>query len=346
MNALVYDTNHKLRLEDRPYPSPGQREATIAVSITAICGTDLRTYRYGSSRITPPRILGHEVVGRIVETGAELELFHEDDLIHIAPAIGCGECYYCRIGHSNLCDRLETIGFQHDGSFAEYMRVPEQAFKAGNVTKIEQSENADALVLSEPLGCVVNAQEFIPIEGTETMAVYGGGFIGCLHAALALSKGVPNVIVIEVDDNRAAAVHEALPEVSVMNSRKIDLTEELRKRTEGRGVDASIVACSVGPVQTEALQNTRKLGHVSLFGGLPGESNGFLDSNVIHYNEISIHGVHAASPRHNRIAMQLIKEGRINIAPFVRDVFSLDDIMGAFKAVDQQEVLKALIRPA
>ena len=345
MKALVCNVNDKLVLEERKNPIAGPQSATVEVLLTGICGTDLRTYRYGSRHITPPRIIGHELVGRIVELGDGLDGFAEGDRVHVAPAIGCGECYYCANGDSNLCETLRTIGFQYDGSFSERMEIPALAFKQGNITRLDPGAVDEEIVLAEPLACVINAQQFLPIGETGSVAIFGGGFIGCLHAELALSRGATSVFIVEIDEKRADAAAQAVPRAAILNPRRKDATAEIRNQTEGRGVDVSVVACSVGSAQRDAIGITRKLGHVSLFGGLPGESTGFVDSNVIHYNEISIHGVHASSPTHNKKAIELLQSGEINARPYNGDIFPLSNILRAFEAVDRQEVLKALIRP-
>ena len=345
MRAYVYNEKNVLELQELPVPSIGAGEALIEVTLTAICGTDLRTYRHGSRHIDPPRVIGHELVGKIVETSGAVEGFAAGDRVHVAPAIGCGSCGYCKRGDTNLCVNLRTIGFQYDGSFAEHMRLPVEAFTRGNITRIDSAIEDRELVMAEPLACVINAQQFLALEAAKSVAIYGGGFIGCLHAELARAKGVDTVIVVDVDQKRIEAVEEALPYVQPINSQLQDLSAEIRRLTDGMGTDASIVACSVGAAQTQAMENTRGLGHVSLFGGLPGESKGYLDSNLIHYKEISVHGVHASTPDQNREAIRWLTEGRLNTQGFNQNVYPLSRIEDAFAAVDGQEILKALIQP-
>ncbi len=89
-----------------------------------------------------------------------------------------------------------------------------------------------------------------------------------------------------------------------------------------------------------------KLGRVSLFGGLPGESKGFVDSNLVHYKEISVHGVHASTPAQNRQALQWISEGRLDVKPFSGGVFALKDIQQAFQALNDERIMKAIVVPS
>ena len=93
----------------------------------AICGTDLRTYRHGSERIRPPRVIGHEACGVIEQVGSSVTGLTAGDRVVVVPAVGCGECRWCRAGRTNMCDNLRTIGFDFDGTFAEYMEIPSPA---------------------------------------------------------------------------------------------------------------------------------------------------------------------------------------------------------------------------
>ena len=115
--------------------------------------------------------------------------------------------------------------------------------------------------------------------------------------------------------------------------------------TDGKGVDVAIIACSSGKAQRDALNITAKRGQVSLFGGLPGESTGFLDSNLIHYRELSIHGVHASTPAQNRLVLEWIAEEKLGVSKYISKTFALQDIGAAFYALQHENVIKAIVKP-
>jgi L-iditol 2-dehydrogenase len=345
MLAYVYSDDKKLSLQERPQPVPAEGNAVIRVGATSICGTDLRTFRFGSAKITPPRVIGHEVVGTIISLGRNVSGFAVGDRVQVAPAIGCGVCHLCRGGHSNLCDHLETIGFQYDGTFAEYMELPPAAFQRGNVTRITGDIPDVEAVLAEPVACIVNSHQHLHIQRGESVAIFGSGFIGCMHAELAAMSGAEQVFMIEVNRARAATAARLNPRLILIDPAAGDLAGQIRSRTEGRGVDVAIVACSVASAQTDAMNIAAKLGRVSLFGGLPGESRGAIDSNLIHYREISVHGVHASTPAQNRQTLQWITEGRLNVKPYSGSVFALKDIEKAFKALNDERIMKAIVVP-
>ena len=346
MKAFVYEKAGVSRLQDFPRPSLRSGSVLIRVLSCSVCGTDLRAWQHGNERITPPRITGHELCGEIVEIGAERTDFAVGDRISMAPAIGCGACYPCRRGYTNLCDNLQTIGFQCDGGFAEYMEVPAIAFAGGNVYRTPKTVLDEEAALAEPIACVVNGQEFLHIGPGDTVAIFGSGFIGCMHAELARMNGAHTVIVIEPNESRAQAAHSLIPFSSLIVSSKMDLHAEVKKLTEGRGVDVLITACPVGQAQADAVALSAKRGRISLFGGLAKETMGFIDSNAIHYKELSIHGVHASTPRQNRDVMEWIAAGTLDVKKYITKVYPLAEIEQAFRDLQSQSVFKAVVKPA
>lgn len=346
MKAFVYEKAKVFRLQDFPKPTARSDGALIRVLSCSVCGTDLRAWQHGNDRITPPRIIGHELCGQIMEIGAQRSDFAVGDRISIAPAIGCGSCYPCQRGFTNLCDNLQTIGFQFNGGFAEYMEVPPIAFANGNVYRTPSAVSDEEAALAEPIACVVNGQEFLHVGPEDTVAVFGSGFIGCMHAELARMNGAQTVIMIEPNASRAEAAHSLIPFASLIVSSKVDLHSEVKKLTEGRGADVLITACPVGQAQTDAVALSAKRGRISLFGGLAKETLGFLDSNAIHYKELSLHGVHASTPLQNRNVMEWIAAGKLDVRKYITKVYPLGDIEQAFRDLQSQLVFKAVVKPS
>ena len=260
--------------------------------------------------------------------------------MNVAPAIGCGSCPPCKKGFTNLCDELKTIGFQYDGGFAEYMELPASAFAGGNVLALDDPKLApDDVVLVEPIACVVNGQEPLRI----------GGFIGCMHAHLALMKGASRVVMLEVNAQRLSQAREVvgaeIGQDSIFSPLEPDFDRRIAALSGGRGFDVVIVACSVGSAQAQALSLAAKRGRVCLFGGLPGEGKGFVDSNLIHYKELAVFGVHASTAAQNRQVLSWIRDGRLDARRYISRVFPLRDIELAFDAIEGENILKAVIHP-
>jgi L-iditol 2-dehydrogenase len=345
MKAYIYHAAGASRLESSPSPTARANSAVIRVLSCSVCGTDLRAWQHGNERITPPRITGHELCGRIVELGSGRTDFAVGDRISLAPAIGCGHCPSCRRGYTNLCDNLQTIGFQFNGGFAELMEIPAVALDGGYVYKTPAGVSDEEAALAEPTACVVNGQEFLHIEKGDSVAIFGSGFIGCMHAELSRMKGAHPIIMIEPNASRAEAAHTLIPFSTLIVSSKVDLHAEVKRLTDGRGADVLITACPVGQAQSDAVELAAKRGRISLFGGLPKETRGFLDSNLIHYKELSIHGVHASTARQNREAMGWIADGKLDVRKYITKVYPLADIEQAFGDLQNRAVFKAVVKP-
>lgn len=346
MKAAVMKAVNEMVVEEIPEPEVEPGGILVEVKACAICGSDVRTLRYGSAHVTPPRVLGHEVAGIIKAVGPGASGYSVGEAVTVAPAIGCGVCEYCRHGITNMCPNLETIGFEFDGGFAEVMAVPAKAVQQGHVNRIPQGLSFEEAALAEPLACCINGQSFLDIRLGQTVAVIGAGVIGLFHTELALLKGASRVFVIDIVPERLAYATTLGKDVVTINSNEIDPVEGILSQTGGQGVDVVIVACPVGEAQNQALQMVARRGRVSLFGGLPqGKSKGYLDSNLIHYKEVGVFGAHASTAAQNRLALKILAEGKIAARRYITHTYSLPQTMEGVRAVEKGEALKVIIKP-
>ena len=349
MNAFLYNGGTEFRNSSVPVPEPRADNIIAEVLLCSICGTDIRTYKNGSERISPPRVIGHEICARITHIGDEASAVGDGlktgDKILVVPAIGCGKCYSCRRGYTNLCESLETIGFQYDGGFAEYIEIPLKAVKRGNVLKVPEHMKPEQVVLCEPTACTLNGQEMLNISDGDTVAIFGAGFIGCMHAELARLKGASRIIVVEFPGTRAEQAKKMIPDVNLINPGTDDVVSEIKRYTGSIGADVLITACSVGDTHRQALEAAAPRGRISLFGGLPDNATGFLDSNIIHYKELGVFGVHASTVKQNRQILDWVIESRLDTEKYISRIYPLEDINSAFAAVTNEALLKAVIKP-
>lgn len=248
----------------------------------------------------------------------------------------------CRKGYTNMCDNLTTLGFDYDGSFAEYMEIPAPYFERDYVIKVPAGVSPLSAALAEPTACVINAQKFLNIGAGDCVAIFGSGFIGCIHAELAYASGAKKVIMIEPNPVRLETALKLLPELSTVSGGD-DLVDKVMEITQGGGVDVAIVACSVGAAQEDALKIIAKRGRISLFGGLPGESRGFIDSNVIHYKELGVFGVHASTTMQNTMALELISSHAIDVEKYIEGRYPLARIFQALDDIKSKGIMKAVL---
>lgn len=348
MKAFIMDENRRLVVTDRPDPRETEDNIIARVRSASICGTDMRTFLHGNAKITPPKILGHEFAGDIIHAGslAKKAGWQVGDRITVAPAIGCGECWPCRSGHTNMCDHLETIGWEDDGVFAEYVSIPAKAIRMGNVLRLPDDVSYDSATLTEPAGCALNGQSYMHIRPGDNVVIYGSGMIGCIHAELAFLSGAGKVMICEPVEKRGRIAEEKVPGVIWINNGQLNAVDEVMRLTDGVGANVVITATSFPPVQVEAQEIAAKMARICLFGGLPGESTGYIDSNKIHYKELQICGVHATTPKFMREVMKMLEDGRLDSAKYIERVYSLDDIERGFEAIRDENIMKVVIHPA
>jgi len=345
MKALQYYAPGDLRLVDIPRPQCHPNTMIVKILACAICGTDLKIWKVGNPRITPPNVIGHELAGEIVEIGAAVKGFRIGERITLATTIACGECYLCREDHINLCPNAKPISYDYPGAFAEYMEVPASAIRNGNAVKLPADVDEDAAALAEPLSCVINSQRICDVKTGDSILVVGAGPLGCLHIECAKAFGATTVVVCAHSENRRALAKQ-LGVTAAVDRSKRGYQDELMRITENRGFDTVIVTVPVAEVQEESLNYAKKGGGVNLFASLPkGCSMLKIDSRLIHYNELRLTGASDSSPRDVREAVDLIAQGKINSNIIITHRFPLDRIFDGLRLMENREGLKIIIKP-
>lgn len=345
MKAFIINENRELEVKDVAKPELTEKNMIVRTSSSSICGTDMRTFLHGSKKIINNTVLGHEFAGVIEQISpfAEEYGFEIGDHVTMAPAIGCGECYSCKTGHTNMCDNLKTIGFQYDGSFAPYLSIPEQAIKMGNVIKLDKTVSFDDATLIEPAACALNAQSYLKISDGDYVVIYGSGIIGCMHAELAFLQGAEKVFILEPIESRGRIAEKMVPGVKWLSSSIEDMPAEIMKLTEGRGADVVITATSYPPVQIEAQEIAAKRGRISLFGGLAGDGKGYLDSNLIHYKELQVFGVHATTEKFMREILKLVESKQLDLKKYIEMSVSVENIFEGFESIRDNGTMKVVV---
>jgi len=313
MKAALLKSPGQLVITQVPTPEPPAEGLLVKVEACSICATDIKMFRYGQRDLIYPRILGHEVAGVVIETGAGNVPFRSEDRVQIAPGISCGKCPACQQGAPNQCDHIGILGFTHHGGFAQYLAVPAESVACGAVNLIPAGLSFIEATFAEPLACCLNGQEHVRLDGKDAVLILGAGPIGCLHTMLARAKGARPILLAERSLNRirmaAAAEPSRLVDVS-----KENLKEVVRKETEGRGVDVIMLACSESAIEYPILELLAPRGRVCFFSGLPPEKSQLpFDANFLHYREITFVGAYGCTSDQNRMALELMASGQVNV---------------------------------
>lgn len=345
MKAAVYRGIGDIRVEDIEKPLIEEGELLVKVKACAICGGDLRTFRHGHNSIKTPIVLGHEFSGSIVEKAADVERYHVGDRVIVAPGIGCGSCLYCLSGHQNLCPTRKTIAHIYNGGFAEYVKIPANAVRAGNVNFIPDEVDYLSASLAEPLACVINGQEAMDIQLGDTVAVIGAGPIGLMHAELARAHGAGKIFLLNRSANRLENAKK-LKYDAYINTSTDNVEKEIMDLTGGLGVNVAIVTAGSADAQNMGIKITGKMGKVCLFAGLP-KDNPMLnfDVNFIHYRQITLYGTFSSAPRHNALAIEMIRSKKIDVDKLLTHVVSLDNICKGMELVEKRAGLRVAVVP-
>lgn len=332
MNALRLHGQDDLRHEDLPRPDLAPGEMLLRVRSALICGTDLRMVASGSCSGGLPRVLGHEMAGQVAEVadGAAGQ-WHRGQRIAVAPNVGCGRCDLCRACDTHLCADYRALGIHLDGAFAEFVRIPAAAIEQGNVVALADTMSFDTAALAESLSCVLSSADRLqPVEGA-TVLVLGAGVIGLMHAMLMQRLGARRVILSDPNTGRLERCGAVLPDVVTVEPDTLAATVD--ELTAGRGIDVAITACPAPEAQITALELAALNGRICLFGGLPKDRASVpLDTNRIHYRQLTLTGTTRSSPEHLRRAVGIIAEGGVPWDELVTSRFRLDEADRAFDA--------------
>ncbi|MFC6081701.1 zinc-dependent dehydrogenase [Sphaerisporangium aureirubrum] len=346
MKVARFHAPGDIRVEDAPEPEPGPGDVKIRVRNCSTCGTDVKIFKHGHHHIRPPRVMGHEIAGEIVETGAEVTGWAPGDRVQVIAAIPCGRCEECLRGRLTVCPNQESMGYHYDGGFAEYMVVPAKVLAVDGLNRIPDGVGYDEASVAEPLACVLNGQELARVGEGDDVVILGAGPIGCLHVRLARSRGAGRVVLADLNAERLAMAAGLVRPDETISGADADVVDEVLKLTGGRGADVVITAAASGAAQQQALQMTARQGRISFFGGLPKDDPIIrLDSNLVHYRELTIVGANGSSPRHNAQALGLIATGAVPVADLITHRIPLSEVLDGIDTVARGVAIKVTVEP-
>ncbi|MBO8140710.1 MAG: alcohol dehydrogenase catalytic domain-containing protein [Firmicutes bacterium] len=309
MRAVRFYGPGDLRVEDVPLPSLKPGDLLVRVEAVGICATDRKILARGHFKIGPesrPRILGHEIVGKVVVTGEQTRGFSEGQRVAIAPNVGCGTCSECLVGDVHLCRDYQAFGISMDGGMAEFIRIPEKAVRAGNVIPLPNDVSDAEAALSEPLACCYNSLIVCRLQPGENLLVVGAGAMGLMHVALGRCMGANRVLLVGRTPERLQR-GKALGADVVLEEDVPDLDRHLMDWTDGRGADVVVVTVPSAELAARAIGWAARKGRVNLFAGMPsGHDVVCFRANPIHYGQVTITGTTGANAVHLRRVIGLL----------------------------------------
>jgi L-iditol 2-dehydrogenase len=330
MTAAVLYGKEDLRLERVKIPQAGPGELILRVGAALTCGTDLKVYRrgYHALMLTPPIPFGHELAGVVTETGPGVTTFQPGDRVVALNSAPCDVCFFCKHNQQNLCADL----LFNNGAYAEYIRIPARIV-AKNTLLIPAHVPFEHAALTEPLACVVRGLEESGAQPGDTMVVIGAGPIGLMFMHVAELAGVHVIAVVKREDQVAAATLFGARSVVHIGSVDDPIAAARALTPEGRGADVVIEAVAIPTTWEWAVEIVRKGGVVNFFGGPPSGTQVQLDTNRIHYGDITLKASFHHTPATCRTAFDLVTSGRFKCADYITGSATLQDVPTLFASM-------------
>ena len=345
MRAGVYREKGVVRVEEVPVPGVGTGEVLIKVRACGVCGTDIKKIfqRY----VEPPQILGHELAGTVVAVGPGVTKWKPGDRVMSFHHIPCGTCFFCERRLFSQCKQYKTTGLTggftpNGGGFGEYVKAMPWVAEAG-IVRLPDNVSFEEATFIEPINTIVKAVQKARIVAGETVLVIGCGPIGLQLLMVAATTGAriytSDPMATRRRKSKTLGAAESFDPVSGK------LVEEVRARTEGRGVDAVLIAVAHPAVVVEGLAAARPGGRVLLFAANDPVTKIEFPAAAVGIDEKEILGSYSAAVDIQESAAALVLGKKLPVMEIVTDRFPLARIQEGLElaARPTEESLKVLI---
>ena len=332
--ALLYG-QEDLRLEQVPDPTPEAGEVVIQVEAATTCGTDLKVWRRGghAKMLTLPTLFGHEGAGRIVAVGAGVTNWRVGDRVVANNSAPCMKCFFCQRQEYSLCPHLTW----NNGTFAEYLKIPAPIVRH-NLLQVPDHLPLVLAAMTEPLACVLHGINRASVKPHDKVVVLGDGAIGLMFVAV-LSQYTE--IILWGGNNQRLEIGEKLGAARTFNYHQVtDIANTVKELTDGWGADVVIEATGVPSVWETAIACGRPGATINLFGGCPRDTTITVNTEQLHYSELTLKGVFHNTPEYVKAALSLIASGTIPFDLLISEHRPLQDLEQVFMDMKARKVIK------
>jgi len=325
-----------ITLREWPDPAPGPGELLLRVRGCGLCGSDILKV---TAAAPAPAVLGHEVVGDVVEVGAGVRRFATGDRLVVAHHVPCFACHYCRRGSHSMCRHFKRINLD-PGGFAELVRVP-----APNVEhaafRLPATMADETASFTEPLACCLRAVKRTRIAPGDTALVVGLGSIGCLLVQLLSLAGASAVLADDVLPARRALGRR-------LGARVPDgpaaVDAAVAQVSDGRGVDCVVITAGGATVLPAAAARVRDGGTLHYFAGGAGESLP-LSLAALYHRELTLGATYSSSPAELAEAFELLVAGRVRVDGLISHRLPLGRLGEGVELMRRHEAVKVYVTP-
>nr|WP_202425552.1 zinc-dependent alcohol dehydrogenase family protein [Streptomyces sp. HUCO-GS316] len=310
-------------------PAPGPREVVVAVAACGLCGTDLHIMQ-GEFAPELPIIPGHEFAGEVVAVGRDVTELAVGARVAVDPSLSCNECYYCRLGRNNLCERWAAIGVTTAGGAAEYAIAP-----VANCVVLPDHVSTQDAALIEPLACAVRGYDVLRSQLANHVLIYGSGTMGLMMLELAKRTGAAAVDMVDINPARLESARTLGCSNAVTSADELDMP---------RGWDLVIDATGNEKAIQDALGRVGKGGTYLQFGVSDYAAQATIEPYKIYNQEITITGSMAVLHSFERAA-DLFAAGVLDPEIFISDRLPLASYGEAIKQFQAGEGRKIQVQP-
>ncbi|HEY8562121.1 MAG TPA: L-threonine 3-dehydrogenase [Pyrinomonadaceae bacterium] len=338
MKAIVKSKAEEgLWLEDVPEPTIGINDVLIKIKKTGICGTDVHIYNWDAwaqQTIKVPTVLGHEIVGEIVEVGDNVNDFYVGDIVSVEGHLVCGRCRNCMAGRRFKCANTLGVGVNTDGGFAEYMAVP-----MTNIWKHDKDIDLEVAAIFDPFGNAVHTALAFEVFG-EDVLITGAGPIGIMAAAVAKHAGARHVVITDVNPARLELANKFDVTLAV-NTRETSLADVQRQLGMKEGFDVGMEMSGNPHAFREMLANMTHGGSIA-FLGIPSDEFAINWKTVV-FNMLTVKGIYGREMYETWYQMSVLLESGLNIAPVITHRFSYQDFEKGFEVMREGNSGKVIL---
>ncbi|AOY76087.1 zinc-binding alcohol dehydrogenase family protein [Clostridium formicaceticum] len=329
MKAAKVISPRNLEICDVPVPKiTNENEVLIRVKAAGICGSDIHIYHGTSPVATYPRVIGHEVVGEVVEVGTKVTKVCVEDHVIMDPVVGCGECYPCSIGRPNVCSYLKVRGVHVDGGYQEYIVLPESG-----VHKISKELSWEEAILIEPFTIAAQIASRGEITKRDTVFIMGAGPAG-LCAAQVIKRIGAKCIISDLVDARLELAQKMGVDMTI-NPSKQDVDKVIMDETNGLGVPVIIDAVCIPQTFEQAVKLAASAGRVILLGFTDTPSQ--IAQLEITKKELDVKGSRLHSNKFPEV-IEWFNKKEIDPKILISNVYNFSDIMKAIEQVENNPI--------
>jgi (R,R)-butanediol dehydrogenase/meso-butanediol dehydrogenase/diacetyl reductase/L-iditol 2-dehydrogenase len=335
MRAAVWKKKNVLELDDVPEPQVGAEDVKIKVEYTSICGSDPHIVSGKLPVSYPPRIMGHEVSGTVVELGKEANTkgLKVGDRVTGNPVRYCGTCDYCRNGQEHYC--LKLAAFFPPGTMAEYVVWHEQ-----QVFKLPDEIGFEEGCLTEPVSVCLRGIDLANIREGSSVAILGLGGIGQILTQLALLSGAIKVMVADPVESKRELAQEMGADLAIDPTAE-DLWATGMKFTGNRGFDTVIEASGALESAKAAIDLAGKCGTMIYFAVYPMNFELPIKPFDLYARELTVRGVFMSPYLFPRTVALLPK---LKLKPLVSKIYPLEEVVQAFEEQKSGQSIKVLVK--